>query len=119
MCELLCAGGADPNYSRRRPGIPDFPLWVSINQPAVVRVLLRFGADPTRTCRSYYGGDLVTPDEEALRWANKHEAEFPGVAAEYRECAPILAEARILRQGLAGSSFSVRWFIAAERRRPP
>ena len=42
--------------------------------------------------------------EEALRWAN-HYAARPGLEAlgvGYRESVPILAEARILRQGLRG-----------------
>ena len=111
MCEVLCAAGADPNYTRlgfESGGVarcPDFPLWVCLTSPATVRVLLRFGADPSRKCRSHFGGDLVTPEEEALRWVNSHYE--PGDEADYRESARLLAAPRLLRPRLR-SVFALR-----------
>ena len=62
---------------------------------------------------------MVTPDEEALRWAN-HYAARPGLEAlgvGYRESVPILAEARILRQGLRGI-FVLRTLVHRGRAAP-
>ncbi len=71
LCELLCEAGADPNYKRfcqPHDQVPDFPLWFAVSDPETIRVLLRFGADPSLKCDSEFGGgDLVTPEEEAVR----------------------------------------------------
>ena len=49
-------------------GFPAVGLFIALR----VRVLLRFGADPSRKCRSHFGGDLVErPEEEALRQADE------------------------------------------------
>ena len=117
---MLCAAGADPNYTRLRfdRGVarcPDFPLWVCLTSPATVRVLLRFGADPSRKCMSNFGGDLVTPEEEALRWVNSHYE--PGDEADYRESASLLAAPRLLRPRLR-AIFALRTLVLRGRAAP-
>ena len=120
IAEVLCAAGADPNYTRLRfdRGVArcaDFPLWKCLTSPATVRVLLRFGADPSRKCRSHFGGDLVTPEEEALRWVNSHYE--PGDEADYRESARLLAAPRLLRPRLRGI-FALRTLVLRGRASP-
>ena len=120
LCEVFCAAGADPNYTRLRfdRGVArcaDFPLWKCLTSPATVRVLLRFGADPSRKCSSHFGGDLVTPEEEALRWVNSHYE--PGDEADYRESASLLAAPRLLRPRRRGI-FALRTLVLRGRASP-
>ena len=119
LCELLCEAGADPNYQRFSPRYPheppDFPLWFAVRDPETIRVLLRFGADPSLKGRSFFGGDLVTPEEEALRWVNSHYE--PGDEADYRESASLLAAPRLLRPRLRGI-FALRTLVLRGRAAP-
>lgn len=122
MCKLLCAAGADPNYTR--PGsvhrCPDFPLWICLNIPAVVHVLLRFGADPSRKGSDSGFEDMVTPEEEALREASDYyerEEVSPSGTAAYLESAGLLADARMLRPRLRGI-FVLRTLVVRGRSVP-
>ena len=100
LCELLCEAGADPNYQRfseiypHEP--PDFPLWMALSDPETIRVLLRFGADPSQKGGCH--GDLRTPEEEAARRIH------PGFASAdwLRESFRLLRDARLLRPRLRG-----------------
>ena len=107
MCQLLCEAGADPNYVRAPSG--DFPLWFAIRDPDVVRVLLRFGADPslTKTCRHGENYLVVTPEMKAEREANQQDIfHDASVRAKFRESARLLAEARV--RPLFRAVFSLR-----------
>ena len=99
LCELLCEAGADPNYQRfplpHDP--PNFPLWYAVSDPGIIRVLLRFGADPSLKCSSDSGGgELVTPEEEAARRIHPRFAS----AGRLRESVRLLRDARLLRPRL-------------------
>ena len=98
LCELLCEAGADPNYQRfcHQDEPPDFPLWFAISDPELVRVLLRFGADPSLKSRSALGGGLSTPEEEAARQISPVFAS----AGRFRESFRLLRDARLLRPRL-------------------
>ena len=101
LCELLCEAGADPNYQRfcHQDEPPDFPLWFAISDPELVRVLLRFGADPSLKGKSHFGGGvLATPEEEAARRIHPHFAS----AGRLRESVRLLRDARLLRPRLRG-----------------
>ena len=110
LCELLCVAGADPNYQRfcypHDPLVPpDFPLWFAVRDPRTIRVLLRFGADPSLKGRSFFGGDLVTPEEEAARRVqNVERATFRGqiLFPSHPLSVRLLADARLLRPRLRG-----------------
>ena len=103
LCELLCEAGADPNYQRflqphdpNEP--PEFPLWFALSDPRTVRVLLRFGADPSLKSISVLDGGLRTPEEEALfRITNPVFA-----SARFPESLRLLRDARLLRPRLRG-----------------
>ena len=60
-------------------------------------------------------GDLVTPEEEALRWVNSHYE--PGDEADYRESARLLAAPRLLRPRLRGI-FVLRTLVHRGRAAP-
>ena len=102
LCELLCVAGADPNYQRfcypHDPLVPpDFPLWFAVSDPGTIRVLLRFGADPSLKGKSHFGGGvLATPEEEAARRIHPHFAS----AGRLRESVRLLRDARLLRPRL-------------------
>ena len=81
---------------------------------AAVRQWLDDGGD-ARKCSSHFGGDLVTPEEEALRWVNSHYE--PGDEADYRESARLLAAPRLLRPRLRGI-FSLRTLVLRGRAAP-
>ena len=107
LCELLCEAGADLNYQRfchpHQP--PDFPLWFAVSDPGTIRVLLRFGADPSLKGRLFFGGDLVTPEEEAARRVqNVERATFRGqiLFPSHPLSVRLLADARLLRPRLRG-----------------
>ena len=87
LCKLLCEAGADPNYTR--PG-SDFPLWIACEDPATVRVLLSYGADPSQRCSIYEGTERA-------------EMCLPEVNAErggYDVSARLMRDARLLRPRL-------------------
>ena len=84
---MLCEAGADPNYTR--PG-SDFPLWIACEDPATVRVLLSYGADPSQRCSIYEGTERA-------------EMCLPEVNAErggYDVSARLMRDARLLRPRL-------------------
>ena len=122
MCQLLCEAGAEVNYKRPSSSgnreEDDFSLMFAIKVPSLVRVLLRFGADPsmTRLCTNY-GHPVLdqpgavsshrTPEEEAIFQAELTEdldselgitsIQRREEAEMYRESAHILAGARTTR----------------------
>ena len=121
LCELLCEAGADPNYQRFSPRYPheppDFPLWFAVRDPETIRVLLRFGADPSVKGRSFFGGDLVTPEEEAARRVqNVERATFQGQVLwpSHPLSVRLLADARLLRPRLRGV-FALRALVLRGR----
>ena len=82
---------------------PDFRISSSkltksiISDPGTIRVLLRFGADPSLKCRSEFGGgELITPEEEASRRIHPRFAS----AGRLRESLRLLRDARLLRPRL-------------------
>ena len=97
--EQLCLAGANVNHTRSSG---DFPLWHATGRwPNTVRVLLRFGADPSMTYLDDPSTGPVTPEE----YANRRFESYYG--SRYRECARLLADARLLRPRLQGI-FSLR-----------
>ena len=141
IVRLLCQAGANVNY-RRSPspcGRFDFPLCLSFDCPAVVRELLRFGADPSMKCELGQYEDssdeddedryeLVLPEEEALRQAEDarrnppqpdYDPNGPHYADEscFRESARLLQDARLLRPRLRGI-FALRTLVHRGRAAP-
>ena len=102
MIEVLCQAGADVNYQRTE-GIT--PLFVNLEKPDTLRMLLRFGADPSIRLRSsasisYQRQEpekLILLEEEALF---KAERNVNGWEVQYRESARLLRDARLLRPRL-------------------
>ena len=54
ICELLLGNGADP-LIENKAGVSPLYIASSNGHKDVVRVLLKFGADPTRICREVSG----------------------------------------------------------------
>ncbi len=105
--EQLCLAGANVNHTR---STGDFPLWYATRKcPSTVRVLLRFGADPSMTYID--GGRQRTPEEHA----NLHSESYFG--SIYRESARILADARLLRPRLR-QIFALRALVHRGRATP-
>ena len=81
--EQLCLAGANVNHKREQG---DFPLWHAADHPSTVRVLLRFGADPSMT---FHG---TRPEQ--------HADQFMLYGEAYRESSRLLRDARLLRPRL-------------------
>ena len=87
LCRLLLEAGADPNYKREEG---DFPLWVACENPATLRVLLSFGADPSQRLSIYQGtarAEMRLPEVNAARGG-------------FDESFRLLRDARLLRPRL-------------------
>ena len=87
LCKVLCEAGADPNYKREEG---DFPLWVACENPATLRVLLSFGADPSQRLSIYPGtarAEMRLPEVNAARGG-------------FDESFRLLRDARLLRPRL-------------------
>ena len=100
--EQLCLAGANVNHKRQRG---DFPLWHATGCPATVRVLLRFGADPSMTY------DQNTPEEHANRRSSYLDND------RIRESIRVLADARLLRPRLR-QIFALRALVHRGRATP-
>ena len=94
-------GDADPGFP------PDFPLCVALRHPAVVRILIRFGADVSMKCKHVRNkGDpvedayiTISLEDEAHSQAD-HYYSRNWKGDDYRESARILKDARLLRPRL-------------------
>ena len=94
--EQLCLAGANVNHKRQSG---DFPLWHATDCPATVRVLLRFGADPSMTYCYSNSNNQITPEENANRQLVGTSYLFND---RLRESIRLLRDARLLRPRLRG-----------------
>ena len=116
MVQLLCQAGANVHHRRGRT---ELPLWLALERPSVVRVLLRFGADPSiegpDLCfrRSGITQEIITVEEKLLREAR----EWPWLRRDLAETRRLLANARLLRPRLQ-NVFLVRALLIRGRAAP-